>query len=84
MLSGRIFRFIGFNGTENGHKVCTHVPKKLMIGRIFVKVIFGAPEASMQLFRFIFFVISIFSVPRKAGLAQSNSKSNTVSGKSSF
>ena len=35
------------------NKVCTRGPKKLMIGRISVKTIFGGPEASIQLFCFI-------------------------------
>ena len=40
MPSGRIFRFIGFNGTENGDKVCTLGPKKLIAAvRLAVRVI---------------------------------------------
>ena len=54
MPSGRIFRFIGFNATENANKVCTFAPKKMIIGRILAEVIFGAPAASKKLFRIIF------------------------------
>ena len=54
MPAGRIFRLIGFKATENPDEVCTHGPKKLMIGRIFAKVVFEAPAASIKLFRVIF------------------------------
>ena len=40
MPFGRIFRFIDFNGTENGDKVCTLGPKKLIAAvRLAVRVI---------------------------------------------
>ena len=39
MPSGRIFRFTGFIGSANANKVCARGPKKLMIDRIFVKII---------------------------------------------
>ena len=79
----RIFRFIVFNATENADEVCTSAPKKLMIGRILAEVVFGAPAASVMLFRVVFLVISMFPVTRRAGWAHPNSKSNTVFGKSS-
>ena len=83
MPSGRIFRFIGFSATENAKEDCTFAPKKLMIGRIFAEVVLEAPAASIKLFRIIIFVVSMFSVTRRAGWAHPDSKSNTVFEKSS-
>ena len=56
MPSGRIFRFISFNRGENADEVCTHGPKKLMIGRIFVKVIFGSSGSLDTAFFDLFFL----------------------------
>ena len=61
MPSGRIFRFIGFNGTIIWDEVCTREPKKLMIGRILAEVIFGGSAASIKLFRIIFSYFNVFS-----------------------
>ena len=81
MPSGRIFRFIGFNGTENANKVCTRGPKKLMIGRIFVKVIFGSSGSLDTAFSIYFLVISVFSGVRRERWTCIKARSNTVSGK---
>ena len=45
---------------------------------------FGSSESPDLTFLIYFLAISIFPVTRRAGWAHPNSKSNTVSGKSSF
>ena len=61
MPSGRIFRFIGFNGGENADEVCTSAPKKLMIGRILAEVIFEGPAASINLSEAFFSYFNVSS-----------------------
>ena len=61
MPSGRIFKFIVVNGVENANKVCTRGPKKLMIGRILVKVIFGGSAARESFSELFFSYFDVFS-----------------------
>ena len=74
---------IGFNGTENGDKVCTHGPKKYDDRPNFGESHFWSSGSLDKAFSSHFLVISMFSVTRRAGWAHPNSKSNTVFGKSS-
>ena len=83
MPSGRIFRFIGFNGTENGNKVCTHGRKNDDPPNFGGSHVWSSDSLD-KAFPSHFLVISMFSVIRRAGWAHLNSESNTVFGKSSF
>ena len=84
MPSGRIFRFIGFNGGENGHEVCTPAPKKYNDRPNFGGSHFWSSGGLDKAFPNYFSAISMVSVTRRAGWAHLNSKNNTVSEKSSF
>ena len=83
MPSGRIFRFIGFNGGENADEDCTSAPKKTDDRPNFGGSHVGSSGSLEKAFPSYVLVISMFPVTRRAGWAHPNSKSNTVSGKSS-
>ena len=83
MLSGSIFRFLGFNRVENADEDCTPAPQKCDDRPNFGGSHFWSYGGLDKAFPNYFLVILMFSVTRRAGWAHPNSKSNTVFGKSS-